>query len=413
MDQTLLREIANDYLLPFFSGAVVEDNAAQSNQYHELVALKNHLSLFFKVNKNDLYRLTLFRSQSFVTQASRIIPERDVVSAFVTVLSEMEDQLTTNLKQDLLSTFQRRVVARALYNGLHERTILAGIDQMARWANRLYEGSPISAAIGFRQTSQDGTLDLAGFARHDFAAVLSNGFDTMLSFSFDGKFLGHESLPQGDSLPSYCPMRQSHIADWTTKKHTRLALSLNRLGEILVFRQEELLFARRSGRWHFLTHEPVISQMNVPRDLGLRRAIYETCLDASFARTGACIGVMSRRNAAAWRKLVVLLDDHLELNQSDKCRALNAVIRGKNFKELDRRTRQELSAIDGALILSHTGDIHAAGAILKIEGGSTGGGRLAAAKALGRLGLGIKVSQDGGISGFRGKASEPVFRVMS
>jgi DNA integrity scanning protein DisA with diadenylate cyclase activity len=208
-------------------------------------------------------------------------------------------------------------------------------------------------------------------------------------------------------------MRQAHIAEWTTRKDTRLALSLNRLGEILIFRQEEILFARRSGRWHFLTHAPVIAQMNVPRDIQLRTAIYETCLDASFARTGACIGVVSRENAGEWRDLVVQEADHLAKNSSAKARALNAVIRGKAFEKLDRRTRQELAAIDGAIVLSHTGGIHAVGAILKIEGGSTGGGRLAAAKALGRLGLGVKVSQDGGITGFRGRKTNPVFRVMS
>ena len=212
MDEGLLREISKDYLLPFFSGALIEDAASPSNQYHELVALRDHLSLFFKVSRLNSYRLALFRSQSFVTQASRIIPERDVVSAFVSVLGEMEAEVAGPLKQDLLSTFQRRVVARALYNGRHEDTILAGITT-ARWANRLYEGSPISASIGFRQTTQAGALNMSELSRLDLGAVLSNGFDTLLSFGFHGRFLGHESLEGGDMLPSYCPMRQSQIAD--------------------------------------------------------------------------------------------------------------------------------------------------------------------------------------------------------
>jgi hypothetical protein len=413
MDEGLLREIATDYLLPFFSGARIEKNTATSNQYHQLVAFRDHLTMYFKVNPGDRYRLALHRPQSFITRASKVIPERDVVEAFVSVLGEMESILTTNLKQDLLSTFQRRVIARAIYNGKRESTILAGIDQMARWSNRLYEGTPISAAIGFKLTNTHGPISLQSLASHDLAAVLSNGFDTLLEFNFDGEFLGHESLSQGTALPSYCPMRQAHIADWTTKHDVRLALSLNRLGEILIFRQEELLFARRSGRWHFLTHAPVIAQMNVPRDLALRRAIYETCLDASFARTGACIGVVSREHSNEWQSLVVQEADHLTANTSDKAKALNAVTKGRSFGTLDRRVRQEIAAIDGALVLSHTGTIHAVGAILRIEGGSTGGGRLAAAKALGRLGLGVKVSQDGGITGFRGRRTNPVFRVMS
>jgi hypothetical protein len=413
LKEELLREIANDYLLPFFSGASIEEEASSSLPAHKLVALRDPLSVQFKVNKGDRYRLVVSRSQPFTGSARPIISEMSVISAFVGVLGEMESALESKLKHDLLSTFQRRVVARALYDGQHEDVVLAGIDQMARWGNRLYEGSPISASLGFRQTSVDGVVGMADFERLDLSAVLSNGFDTITSFNFDGRLLGFENLEKGSVIPSFCPIRHAPIAEWTTKKHTRLGLCLNRLGEILVFRQEQMLFARRSGRWHFLTHAPVISQMNVPRDVGLRTSIYETCLDASFARTGACIGVVSQGQHGAWQKAVASRDDHLSVGKSNKTKVLNAIVLGRKFQELDRRTRQELSAIDGALVMSHQGDIHAVGAILKIPGGSTGGGRLAAAKALGRLGLGVKVSQDGGITGFRGESADVAFRVMS
>jgi len=54
----------------------------------------------------------------------------------------------------------------------------------------------------------------------------------------------------------------------------------------------------------------------------------------------------------------------------------------------------------------------AVGAILKIPGGSSGGGRLAAAIELSKLGLGIKVSQDGGILMFHDGKKEPIISVM-
>ena len=73
----------------------------------------------------------------------------------------------------------------------------------------------------------------------------------------------------------------------------------------------------------------------------------------------------------------------------------------KQFQSLDRRLRQELLAMDGAVVLSHTGDVLTAGAIVNVPGGSTGGGRRAAAKRLSKLGLGIKISADGPIIGFR------------
>ena len=90
---------------------------------------------------------------------------------------------------------------------------------------------------------------------------------------------------------------------------------------------------------------------------------------------------------------------------------------GKKFHELDRTLRQELAAIDGATVVNHEGTVVAVGAILKIEGGSTGGGRTAAAKQLAMLGLGVKISQDGGISGYRRdskntKVVRSAFKVM-
>ena len=88
------------------------------------------------------------------------------------------------------------------------------------------------------------------------------------------------------------------------------------------------------------------------------------------------------------------------------------MIAGRTFPELDRRFRLELLSIDGAVVIDHRGKVLAAGAILKIPGGSTGGGRLAAARVLASLGLGIKVSQDGSIVCLHGETAKPVFRLM-
>jgi DNA integrity scanning protein DisA with diadenylate cyclase activity len=122
--------------------------------------------------------------------------------------------------------------------------------------------------------------------------------------------------------------------------------------------------------------------------------------------------VVSWEHEGEWSEIVDE-NDRFSNTSSEKASALKVITRGKRFVELDRRTRQELAAIDGATVLSHRGEVLAVGAILKIRGGSTGGGRLAAAKALSKLGLGIKVSQDGGITGFRGDSANPSFKVMS
>jgi hypothetical protein len=152
--------------------------------------------------------------------------------------------------------------------------------------------------------------------------------------------------------------------------------------------------------------------MGRPDNYDVRRAVYETCIDASFARTGACIGIVTSGHANRWQEIAVSAGDHLNPATSIKASFLAPLIGTKKFQDLDRRLRQELVAIDGATIIDHRGRVLAVGAILRILGGSTGGGRLAAAIALGTLGVGIKVSQDGAISGFHDENEEPKFTVM-
>jgi hypothetical protein len=186
------------------------------------------------------------------------------------------------------------------------------------------------------------------------------------------------------------------VADWSTGD--RIGVVLNRNGEILIFKRKRLVFARRRGVWHHFTHDPIIRQMGRVGSEDLRQAVYEACLDVSFARTGGCIALAKSNRRGSLNDLVNP-DDFLADGQSTKSRALKALV-DKPFHELDRRFRQELAAIDGAMVLDHKGTVLSVGAIVRVPGGSESGARRAAAKALSRLGVGIKISADGGIAGF-------------
>ena len=270
MEEALLRKISQEYLIPFFSGAKLEEQSVLSSAQEAKVAFRDPISIVFKATRTDRYRLIMTRAQPFAS-ISTMVPEIAIVRAFIDVVAPMAAALASPLKHDLLSTFSRRVVAKAM-SSVEEResTLLSGIDQLARWATRLYEGSPISAAIGFRQSPQDeGAPTLDEIGRHDFSAVVSNGFDTLLEFDFAGRFITHAALVTEDDPASFCPFRQTPIAEWTGRdqRRRRVALCLNRGGEILVFRDRQMLFARRSGRWNFLTHEPVLTQMATPHNI--------------------------------------------------------------------------------------------------------------------------------------------------
>jgi hypothetical protein len=415
MDKDLLREISDQYLVPFFSGARLRPDAETSSSWDQLVAVIDPCSIAFKIDKEDDYRLVLTRPQAFATPDKDVVPESTIVKSFVSTLGPMAGVLDTELKPDLLTTFQRRVVAKAISTQEErEAVLLSGIDQLIRWSSNLYEGASISAAIGFKHLPQPADAPtLESLSRHDFSAVLSNGHDTLLEFDFSGRFVSHRQLNAEDDPSSYCPMGQAAIAEWTLAhaQRRRVALCLNRLNEILVLRDGKLLFARRSGKWHFITHEPIITQMGTPQDKGIRRAVYETCLDTSFARTGACLGIVSSSQASSLGR-IVSADDLLSNKSTVKTKVVAKLLGAKKFQNLDRRLRRELAAIDGATIISNDGSVLAVGAILRIPGGSTGGGRRAAAQELGKLGLGIKVSQDGGIVGFRLGRTEPAFQML-
>jgi hypothetical protein len=137
------------------------------------------------------------------------------------------------------------------------------------------------------------------------------------------------------------------------------------------------------------------------------RAVYASCLDASFARTGACIAIA---NGADGRNLRDYLNrgDLLLSAGTEKATLLNHLI-GLPFQRISRPVRQEIAALDGAVVLDREGVVLAAGAIVRVPGGSEGGGRRAAAIALSRLGLAVKVSADGGITAFapQGPRHEP------
>lgn len=423
MDEPLLREITERYLLPFFSGARLDAQSESSSARDQTVAfVVNQQTIAFKVNKHDGYRLHIRRDQSFSAVTSPA-GEFNLIQAFIECLGSMESILTQDLKDEFLSTFQRRVIARAIAPEGKYKTILSAIDQISTWASRLYEGAPICSAIGISPGAEKpSSITLKSIGSSDFGAVLSNGIDTLLEFNQDLEFVKHHVLDLPLVTEKISPWRHRAIAEWTNGAVGRIALVLNRLGEILIFIQGQLLFAKRSGAWHFLTHDPVVSQMSVPKNPYVRQAIYETLLDASFARTGACIGVVRHRASQRWTELVNE-SDRLDPANSDKAVTIHKIISGRLFQDLPRTLRQELVAIDGSTVMDHTGKILAVGAILKLPGGSTSGGRTAAAIELGRLGLGVKVSQDGGITGYlhakdkdkvedEGNAHIPAFRTM-
>src|SRR5262249_28771341 len=146
------------------------------------------------------------------------------------------------------------VVAWSVQHRSIDDALLPGIIAvMQKWASQTYEGARISVSIGIDPSpipSRISSVHLFELIYHDYAKVLSNGMDTLLVLSPSGHVVEHLALSQRTTgrkrrVDSYTPNRYLSLADWANGQ--RVALALNRHGEILIFKKRRLQFAYRRG----------------------------------------------------------------------------------------------------------------------------------------------------------------------
>jgi hypothetical protein len=369
--------------------ATLVQGERSSTSREALVSYLDPNRLAVKPRRDAGYRLVLTRSQGFTPG------ERTLAGHFISELAEVVALEAGEYQSDLLRAIQRRVVARDLGGS---PPLLSILERLETWSSQTYEGHRIVSSIGLDVEPAGGALALDDLWDEPFGPVMTNGFDTLLVTGSDGKVGGLLQLSTGE-LSSTAPYRMNELACWASGG--RIAAVLNQRGEILLFQRQSLRFARRGGSWHHYVHATNVARMSPPRNSTLREAIYESCLDVSFARSGGCIGVVDHAHRDNVGQ-IVSADDLLARGRTYKARLLSQLIERRRFQELDRRARAELLSLDGAMVLSHSGGILTAGSIIDVPAGSVGGGgRTAAAQRLSTIGLGVKISQDGTITGYR------------
>lgn len=398
MNEGEFRRLLEKYLLPLLPGTHL-GKTRLSTLKHKLVAYKSPIAIVLKPSKTANYRLELLRSQRFATEEKRL------VEIFGQELAGVLDQSEASYFDDLMSFLPRRVISTFLPGTRGRSTLERAIHLFETMASQSYEGRPVVASLGISGSILGpGPVLLDELWREDFARALSNGFDSMYLCSSNARVFNIASLPT-PRVVGYAPNRLGPIADWCNNEQ-RVAVVLNRSGEVLVFKDRRLQFAKRRGSWRYYAHETVVSRLRVGTK-SLRRAVYESCIDVSFGRAGGCLAVLAAGKSKRLARKVHLGD--LITDQKHTRTRLVSRVTGRPFQRLDRRLRQQLLSMDGAVVLKHSGEILAAGSIIKVPSGSTGGGRTAAARALSSLGLGIKISADGPITGFQNR--QEVFRL--
>lgn len=453
MEKEEFLQTVTNLVLPLFTGSSVVGEE-ESNSREAEVAQGTGGTMLLKASRYDEYRFIIKRNQPFKTA--------DVVLVR-NILEEVVDIAALNIKDvNYIKKLKSTAIEKAICKAASEEaadTLLELITELSVWGSRTYEGKRPCFGFTINEADfaedSDHNLHISEIINQDFAALLTNGRQTFLEIDRNGYLIGHRVLERLKFAPTLCPYDFINVARYCTDKRVGLVLAEN--GDMLIFKAGQLIFSKRRGVWNSFAHEEIIQILSSRTESAhkeLRRAIYLTALDISFSGNGGCIAYLSRdhinevlshidvrdllsqeyyelKRNVELKKNTLLFDtfenedienfysmDYEELIKSEdmsKVAALRLILKDKKFHELNRKLREELVAMDGATIIDSQGTIVAVGAIIKIEAGSMGGGRLAAAKTLARYGSSIKISTDGIIQGFkfdkRDKTAKTVFSI--
>ena len=435
MEKLAFQNYVKNIILPMFTGSVVIGEV-ESNARDNEVALGPGGTVLIKPTKNDEYRLILKRNIAFKNTEVSLLKE---------IISEISKIYNSGfLEKGYIDRMNMTAIEKAICDSATEiasDTLLDTVMILDSFANRTYEGKRINFGIIINEVQEcenpSKNIYYKEMFGNDFFAVLSNGIQSCVEFDKNGYYLGHMSLEKLRFKPTICPYDYMSFARYCDGG--RIGLVLTNQGEILMFKNRNLIFAKKRGVWNSYSHEEIIALLSNRTSQSIkeiRKSLYFTALDVAFAGTGGCIVYLNKEYSDLALSHIdiedILTEKHYEIKRSQlaelpkrrskdesvidyakidyntyvenyektKTSSLKATIEGRKFHELNRKLRQELASVDGATIIDSDGTIIACGAIIRIEGGSSGGGRLAATKTLGRYGVAVKISQDGTMQAF-------------
>ena len=451
MTKEIFIRYVKELVLPLFTGSHIEGEDSSTSRDNEVAQGANG-SMLVKPHKEDEYRLIIKRSQPFksadISLMQAIIYELDKINEF-----SITDE---TYKKRLQTLAMEKAICKSLTD-VSSDTLLGVIAELDGCARKTYEGHRIKFGIIINEynncPNKSGNLFYQNLFRNDFFCVMSNGIQSCIEIDKEGYVLGHVLFKKLRFAPTISPFDYINVAKYCGEK--RIGVILLESGEILLFKNHELMFCKRRGVWGSYFHDEIIqllSNRTTHTIKEIRKAIYFTALDISFAGTGGCLVYLNKdevENALTHidindimdekyfnlkknqlieesRKLYnlgqklpfdenITFDEYINLKQLNKSTCLRECIDNRKFHELNRKLRQEIASVDGATIIDNDGTVIAVGAIVQIEAGSSGGGRLAATKTLAKYGVAIKISADGIMQGFikdrKNNKIKPIFTV--
>lgn len=401
----IFKDVLETHILPLLHGGNVLGPYTNTRRPSSMIAFDKQQRLKVYISEQSKEYFVLQRDQPFY------LAEKELVER---VLSKFKDYnvLTSRFYQIVARASVEHCIAEYISKD-HADTIYKIIQMYNQWSTQTYEGSRISHSIGiYLDKEGESGSNLIDFKNEDFIKTLGANAYTLLTVDAKGFILGLETvaLPKGgmetvnNTFAPICMIGQALWGDSPEKAIVHLTAN----GEILLFKDSIVVFAKRRAHWcsfphSLLMNETIMNNLS-PNEKQVQKAVYLTALDAAFEYNGACIGIFQneeKKVEALHRVRGEYLFSSPKANSATKL--LTTLVAGKKFYEIPRRIRMELCAIDGAVLLDSQGEVLTVGAILKTKGNAAnGGGRTAAAQVLAKSGTGIKISHDGYIEIYKG-----------
>jgi hypothetical protein len=308
--------------------------------------------------------------------------------------------------------------------------VASAIEVLRVAALSSYENRPISSGVLILGTERDPLNPgrLLPPTGHRYSQTLTgvksffrlvDGTRTLFLVGGDGRMLDIIDVREWASsvignvvLPAPCPSGyQSHARATLLGGHVSVVLSPSH--EIKVFAEGVQVLAFRHARWHLLDLQAKFDLWaDAVGDHGVASRLFQTALELADARQGALFVVL-RDPVTASRQLVATAD-RIDFSMADTRRQAGApptrrdlldLVTGRSVTELDATVLAALASLDGATVTDRSGQLIAAGAILRHAPGLADdddliveGARTTAAMAAARYGPVLKVSEDGLIS---------------
>ena len=298
------------------------------------------------------------------------------------------------------------------------------IYKMQNWSSKTYEGHNVTfgLVVDFNQEKTGEKVNFVEYLDENSSAVFSDGVFTGIRLDKNGDldsfFINNSKITDEERNRLLVPFKFENIAVHCKDKAIGVITLEN--GEILIIKNQSLVFAKRGIKWVLFDWTRVMNSF-IPyftaeseKDKKIKY-IYKTILDVSFSHTGGCLAIVSpdtinsEINAIIKDRFGNEIDGDYADTEKKKIEIKIKIVRGLlgykddsrcSFYDVNHPLLKEILSLDGATTISTKGLFYCAGSIVSVPGGSSGGGRKAAAMNLANLGIGIKISEDGYIEAY-------------